>query len=164
MSRITKQISENLAVKLTEKQALKIKNLKANLEDIFTEMYLKTIPIEVIDFHSKFPKYTETRQNIQCTGNGFQWQYLNFNKSIPSISNAFAPNEKDARILLKLLNEIEDKNSELSKLKREIEVLVFGLRTYAKVNSEFPEAAPFLPNSVPSDLMVNISDLRKKLK
>lgn len=164
MSRITKQIAENVAVKLTEKQSLKIKELQANLKDKFTEIYLKTIPKEVIDFHAKYPNFTETRQSVQCTGNGFQWQSLGFNGHVPSISNTFSPNEKDAKLLLKLLNEIDDKKSELSKLKHEIEVLVFGLRTYAKVNSEFPEATPFLPNSVSSALMVNISDLRKKLK
>ena len=164
MSRITKQISENVAVKLTEKKDLEIKRLNENLKDKFTEIYLKTIPKEVIDVHAKYPGFIKTRSSVQCTGNGFQWQNLSFSGYIPSTGNTFSPNEKDSKLLLKLLNEIDDKKSELSKLKREIEVLVFGLRTYSRVNIEFPEATPFLPNSASSSLVVNISDLRKKLK
>lgn len=164
MSRITKQIAENVAVKLTEKQALEIKELKVNLSDTFTSIYLNTIPKQVMELHLKYPEFIETRSSMQCQGNGFQWQSISLNRNLPAKNHVFSPEEKDAKLLLKLLNEIDDKKSELSKLKHEIEVLVFRLKTYAKVNSEFPEANPFLPNSVSSALMVNISDLRKKLK
>lgn len=164
MSRITKLIAENVAVKLTEKQALEIKELKTELSNKFTEIYLKTVPKEILDLHKKYPDFIETRSSFQMSGNGFQYQSLSLNSSFPAKNHCFSPNEVDAKMLLKLLNEIDKKKSELSKLKTEVEALVFGLRTYAKVNSEFPEATPFLPKTITSALMVNISDLRKKLK
>jgi len=164
MSRITKLIAENVAAKLTEKQDSEIKELKSELSNKFTDIYLKTIPKEVLDFHKKYPEFIETRSNMQISGNGFQYQSLSLNKSFPAKNHIFLPNEKDAKTLLSLVNEISDKKSEHSKLKQEIEVLLFGLRTYTKVNSEFPEATPFLPKTITSALMVNISDLREKLK
>lgn len=164
MSRITKQIAENVSVKLTEKQALEIKELNTELANKFTEIYLKTIPKEVLDIHKKYPEFIETRSSLQCQGNGFNWQSLYLNANFPAKNHCFSPNENDAKLLLSLINEINDKKSELLKLKQEVYALVFNFRTYAKVSSEFPEAIPFLPTITSTALMVNISDLRKKLK
>ena len=164
MSRITKQIAENVAIELTKKNALEIKELKADLDSKFTEIYLKTVPKEVLQLFEKYPDYLETRSSMQISGNGFQYQSLSLNKSFPSENHIFLPNEKDAKRLLSLVNEISDKKSEHSKLKQEVSALLFNLKTYNRVNSEFPEASPFLPKSVSTALMVNISDLREKLK
>lgn len=164
MSRITKLIAENVAVKLTEKQNTEIKELKAELSNKFTEIYLKIIPQEVFNVFKKHRNFFKERQSVQIAGNGFQWQSIEFNKSLPYTNSTFTPNENDAKLLLSLLDKIEDKKSELSKLKQEITALVFNLGTYAKVNSEFPEATPFLPIIKSTALMINISDLRKKLK
>lgn len=164
MSRITKQIAENVAIKLTEKQAKEIKDLQSELKDKFTEIYLKTIPKEVLDLFKKHPDFMETRSSMQLQGNGFNYQYIGLNASYPCKNHVFTPSPQDAKILLSQINDVYNKKSELSKLKLEIETLVFGLRTYAKVKSEFPEAAPFLPKATSTALMVNISDLRKKLK
>lgn len=164
MSRVTKQIAESVAIELTKKNALEIKELKADLDNKFTEIYLKTVPKEVLQLFEKYPDYVETRSSMQMSGNGFQYQSLSLNKSFPAKNHVFLPNEKDAKMLLLLVNEISDKKSEHSKLKQEVSALLFNLKTYNRVNSEFPEATPFLPKTVTSALMVNISDLREKLK
>jgi len=164
MSRITKQIAENVAAQLTRKKNTEISSLKKELENKFSEIYLKTVPKEVLQLFEKFPDYVKTRRGLQCTGNGFEWQTLDFNKELPAYKNCFSPDELDAKELLELANKIKDKKQELFKLKAEIENVVFNLRTFKRVEIEFPEAVPFLPTTVSTALMVNISDLRNKLK
>lgn len=164
MSRITKQIAEDVAVKLTKKQALEIEKLQKDMKQKFTEIYLKTIPKEIMDLFEKYPKYFEKRSSFQISGNGFQYQQLHTDKDYPSSQYSYSLKEKDASLMLGLMNTLDDKKNELYKLKKEVANLLFNLRTYAKVNSEFPEASPFLPKTVTTALMVNISDLREKLK
>lgn len=164
MSRITKQIAQEVAEKLTEKQVLEINKMESDIKDQFTEIYLKTVPKEILDLFEKHPKYFETRSNFQIHGNGFQFERLCINNKYPSKQYLFSMNEKDSEKMMILFNKLSDKKKELSKFKIEIEALIFGLRTYAKVNSEFPEASPFLPKTISNSLMVNISDLREKLK
>lgn len=164
MSRITKSIAENVATKLTDKQAREIKELKEGLILKFTEIYLNQLPEHVKSAFGDHPDYFKQRISVNLNGNGFNWDCFYFTQQLPCTGSTFEPSAKDASILVKISNNIEAMEKEFKQLKLEIETLVFGLRTYAKVKSEFPEAAPFLPETTSTALMVNISDLRKKLK
>jgi len=164
MSKITRQIAENISAELTKKKALEITQLKQNLIDKFTDIYIKSLPKEVIDLHKKYPEYVNARFRLQLSGNGFQYQYIDLLESLPSKNSIFLPSEKDAKTLHFLINEVDEKEAEYKNLQIEISSLLLGLKTYNRVNSEFPEATPFLPKSMSTALMVNISDLREKLK
>jgi len=161
---ITKTIATEVAEKLLSKQALEIKNLRSKLESTFDEIYLKTIPKEVVELFKKYPNYFRTRSGFQLSGNGFDWKSVTSSKELPCINGSFQPNEKDAVILQKSINEIDKKKLEYKKLHSEIETALFGLRTYKRVEENFPEAFIFLPNSISNKLIVNISDLRNKIK
>jgi len=161
---ITKAIATEVAGKLLSKQVLEIQTLRKELEYKFDEIYLKTIPKEVVELFKKYPNYFYTRRNFQLSGNGFNWKSVSTSKDLPSINGSFIPNATDAVILLDAINIIDTKKSEYHKLTSEIENALFSLRTYKRVQENFPEAFVFLPNSISNKLVVNISDLRNKIK
>jgi len=161
---ITKTIAAEVAEKLLSKQVLELQGLKEDLKQKLENIILSTIPKEIKDFYKKYPSYVETRQSFQLSGNGFEYQYLNTKNHIPSFKSSFQPNESDALLIKNSLNEIKDKEKECKKLFSEIEIALFGLRTYKRVEENFPEAFVFLPNSISNKLIINISDLRNKIK
>jgi len=161
---ITKAIATEVAAKLLKKQSLEIKSLKDELTVKFTEIYSKELPKEVLDLFSKHPDYFEARRQMQVTGNGFSYQYINLQFPMPSKRSCFSPNEKDAKILMTYLNKINDKKAGYNKLFSELEIALFGLRTYKRVEENFPEAFLLLPNKTTTAIALNISDLRQKIK
>lgn len=161
---ITKAIAVEVAEKLIQKQGLELKGLKEDLKQKLENIILGTIPKEIKDFYKKHPSYVETRQSFQLSGNGFEYQYLNTKNHIPAFKSSFQPNETDALLIKNSLNQIKDKEKEYKKLFSEIEVALFGLRTYKRVEENFPEAFLLLPNKITTSLAVNISDLRQKIK
>lgn len=160
---ITKTIATEVVEKLIQKQGLELKELKENLKAKFEEIVLNTIPKDIKDFYKKHPRYTNTRQSFQLSGNGFEYKYLNTKNEVPAVTNSFQPNETDAIILHGLLNEIDKKEKEYKKLFSELEIALFGLRTYKRVEENFPEAFLLLPNKITTSLAVNISELRNKI-
>lgn len=62
MSRITKVIAENVAIKLTEKQSAEIKELKEVLKIKFTEIYLNQLPDKVNSTFGNHPEYFKKKR------------------------------------------------------------------------------------------------------
>lgn len=165
MARITKEIASEVAKKLTSKKTEEIKTLENELETKLEGFILKKIPKEVLDLFKKHPNYFNTTYSFRLSGNGLNYEYLQTKNSIPYTgNNSFLPSIEEAELLLSLNNKINDLKQKKSELFREIENLLYNLRTYSKVNSEFPEATPYLPNLITNKLSVNISDVRDKLK
>ena len=163
MSRITKEIAASVAVKLVAKKAKLRDETNNALKKELTEMVKKTIPKEVFDFHLKFPNYIDTRSNLQLQGNGWNYEYLNLSESLPLRNNYFIPSKDQAKVLRSLYDEYKEHEKDTSNLRRKIENLLYSLRTYNRVNAEFPEATPFLPSIKETGLSINISDIRNEL-
>jgi len=163
MSTITKAIANEVALKLTEKKRANIKKLETTLSSVLHGMILKTIPKEVVELFEKHPKFFGTRSSFQLQGNGWNYKYLNSVKQIPTYNSSFSPNAKDSETLTKLDNEVKKERQDYEKLVSEIETALFGLRTYKRVQENFPEAFELLPNKINTSLSVNLSDIRQKL-
>lgn len=164
MSIITKVIASEVAIKLTAKKQKEINLLRTELREEFESIYLKTIPTEVLKCFEKFPNYFESRNEISVSGNGLNWQRLFFTRKLPVNSGTYLPNKVDAESLLKKENNIQDRNKEILKLRTEIEIALFSLRSYKRIIEQFPEAQPFLPEKISNALAINISDIQSKLK
>ena len=148
MSTITKVIASEVAKKLTENKSKNIEKLNVNLKTEFQKIYLKRLPKEVYETFEKFPSYFNARSYVQLTGNGFDWQSLSFLKPLPYSERSFVPNEQEAEKLLKMKNEVDKAKNEKDKLVSEIETALIGLRTYKRVQENFPEAFELLPNKI----------------
>jgi len=163
MSRITKEIAEQVAKKMTEDKENEIIKINKQLTNTVTDFVLKTIPEEVIEFNEKFKGYIDMRSNVRLIGNGWNYENLSLSKSIPLKKQDFIPNVKQSDILKKLKEEVSDKEKHLQQLRRKIGIALYSLRTYSKVAIEFPEAVPFLPKKQETSLAININDIRAEL-
>lgn len=167
MSRITKEIATTVATQLTTKKREVVKELGKKFRSELKRMYVEATPAEIKELAVKFPQYFERRNRISFGGtNGFGYESYSIEGNvIVAPSDAYFTNisSENAKILKKLDNEIQDKNKELKDLVKELEILLYSLRTYSKVAEQFPEAVPFLPFKTTSALAINIEDLRKKL-
>jgi len=167
MSRITKQIAEDVAIKLLAKKYSEIKTLKEELSDKVKAAYDKTIPEDVVELSIKYPSFFEFRSYVRINGNGWNWQNIDLSTRVISKTNnsaVFEPEVELANGLKKLHNKITDKETEVRNLRSETENTLYSLRTYAKVSEVFPEAVVFLPKHENTSLIVNVNELREKLK
>lgn len=167
MSRITKEIATQVATQLTTKKREALKELDAKFRSELKRMYVEDTPAEIKELAEKFPQYFEQRTRIGFGGtNGFGYEVYSIDGNvIAPVSGAYYTkiSPENSKILKKLDNEIQDKKKELKNLVKELEILLYSLRTYSKVAEQFPEAVPFLPFRTTSALAINIQDIRKKL-
>lgn len=165
MSRITKQLAEQVAIKLTEDKKANIKLLKDKLKTIATEHYLKTIPKEVKDFYKKHPKYTKQTSYVNLVGAGLEYNHTDIDNSPHNgNSNQVKVTNEEANIVVDVQRLIEDAQKEYRDLVSEIEIALLGLRTFKNVQEKFPEAYEFLPEiSYNTSLAINLKDVRCKI-
>jgi len=165
MSRITKEIASQVAKKLTAKKLEEITNLEKEIATKFEAIYLNRLSKEIKETFKKHKNYFYTRSQFQVSGSGFDYFYVNTLNEVPYNRNSsFVATKEDADVLLPLINNKKLLKGNYDKLIIEIEALLYGLRTYSKVISEFPEAEPFLPYNLSNKLMVNVSEIRNQLK
>lgn len=165
MSRITKEIAKEVAEKLTATKHDEWRKTKDSFINKLTEFYNDRIPLDVVLFGEKYPKYIRKSKSIRLYGNGFEYQYENLKEEVIELSGnkMFEPTKEQADILIKIQYEYGRLRSEYYDLKSEIETMLYSLRTYNRVLEQFSEAYPFLPNKITTALTVNIEDIRKKL-
>jgi hypothetical protein len=167
MSRITKEIATQVARDLTTKKREELKVLDTKFRSELKRMYVEDVPNEIKEISVKHRKYFDFRSRISLNGvNGFGYESYSIDgEVIVPTSGAYYTNisSDNAKILKKLENEFQDKKKELNELIKDLEILLYSLRTYSKVSEQFPEAIPFLPFRTTSALAINIQDLRNKL-
>jgi len=166
MSRITKEIAHQVALKLTSKKFEECLKLIEELAVETFKLYSNTVPKEIVELSKKFPDYFNFSEHLNVTGNGFSYDQIKISEKsvVKSCNKYFTPSPQDAKVLMAIKNKIDDARKSYKDLVFEIENLVYHLRTYAKVTEQFPEAVPFLPNkAITNALAINIDDIRKKL-
>lgn len=165
MSRITKDIANEVAKKLTQNKTDEIENLENELRLKVHDIVKKRIPDSIIKLFKIHPNYFIKKSYFQFVGNGMNHKGFYINNELPFIqNNVVEPSKLEADTILKLDNEITNLKTKRNTLRSEIRELLYSLRTYSKVISEFPEAEPFLPKTITNKLIVNISDIRNQLK
>jgi len=164
MSRITKEIASEVALKLISKKSDEIIKLDKEISEIFEVMVLSKLPRAVKETFKSNKVFFNRRKSFQISGNGFDYVYVNTTNEVPYNNSSFVATAEESKILLPMVNKKTELEVNYRKLYREIETLLYSLRTYSKVIAEFPEAEPFLPASISNKLMLNVSDIRKQLK
>lgn len=164
MSIITKTIAKAVATKLVEKQSQKVQDLKIELGNYFTNEYQNTLPRVVLEGFKNHPNFFNTCKSFSMTGHGFNWETITANKSLPCTSSSKTFDETVLRELRKKYDAVKDAKKLVETLIFEIETALLNLKTYSKINANFPEATPFLPIKTDTALMVNVDNIRNKLK
>ena len=163
MSRITKEIASEIAVKMTEKRVKEIASLRKVLQTTIYKYALSKIPKAVLLCSKKHPDYFDKNTYVQFCGNGFNYESFSFAPALPINNTRLIPDDKTAKDVLNQNKVIHAKDNELRSLRKEIEVSLYNLRTYKNVEKEFPEAFKLLPKNVCTSLVINIESIREKL-
>lgn len=166
MSRITKDIANYVASKLTEKKKVEIEKLEKTFKENAYNAYLMKIPKDVMEISKKYKNYFKLIDQYKIAGNGWNYEYIYMNASLPSCDGNYATiqlDEKTSQSLLKEHNNIKDLKRKKEQLQDEIFTALIRLGTFKKVENEFKEAYIHLPKSVSQALVVNIDKIREKL-
>ena len=165
--RITKADAESVASKMTEKKEKEIQNLSKKLSELAYKEAVIQIPVPVMKmFKEKTEWFTGTTE-ANISGPGLQNLYVKLKASVPQKNDNYrfhmTVDAKTANEFNKLVNDINDLRKELNKLHSDIQNALLSLGTYAKVQDQFKEAAPFLPFKQKSEIVVNLNDIRKRI-
>lgn len=165
---ISKQQSSVVAKSLTQKLADQINQKQTEISVIVSEIYLKSLPKEIINLYPTHKKYFQKSSKIRCEGNGLNNEFT-LKESVPSDSRwqvCILPSATEAEQILKISTEIEKLETKRNDLKNSIENTLNSLRTYNRIQKEFPEAFELLPDKEPSinTLAIPIEDIRTQLE
>ncbi len=164
MSRITKELSKEIAKRLAEPKKKIIDELKRDLKNFITEKYRKTLPEKVLNFPLK--EYLKESHSIHVTGKGLYRSYFAINK-LPCAENGhpyLSLSDEDSEYYQKTEQKIDKLKGSYNSLLIEIEAMVFSFRTFKKAKEMFPECEPFLPQENESFLpSINVDKIREAL-
>lgn len=162
MSRITIYNAEQIATKLTEKNEKSIKDVRDKMKELIIDYCVKSTPESIKLAFKSNPKYFDNvTANIHY---GHSW-FGCFDTTCPNEDyNVSINDDVIGNKLIKLKNKQDKLKSEKSKLWNEIKNALLSLRTYKKISEQLPEAAPFLETKENTSVMLNLSELRNKLK
>jgi len=169
MSRITKAITEEVAIKMTVKNAEEIEVLKKELNDKAIEFHIANTPKEILEMYAKYPSYFKRATQFRL-GSDFSYKYVESSVKLPYEGDSCFNNNyinftnKEETKLVKLHYKIIDAEKALKDLRQDIKIALYSMRTYAKVEKEFNEAFKFLPKKIITAVSVDLGSIRKKLK
>lgn len=167
MSRVTKDIAEEVALKMTAPIKIEVDKHKKELADAMLVVMQNRIPQVVKDAFEKHPEYFDTIERVYLQGNGFNGQEVRTSKRFISKSGNYSTtvqlNDAEHKIIWDLYRKYEEKEKEYKDLTKSIETTLYQLKTYNAVGKNFVEAVPFLPERISTALMVPIDDIREKL-
>jgi len=166
MSRITKDIANQVAKKLTDKRKIAVdKKYKEFQEDAF-EAYKKKIPKDVLEFYATHKTWVKEVSQYKLIGHGWNHEYVYMSGLLPSKDGNYINvplDEKTSKALLIKSDYVKEERQKIEVLKDEIITALLRLGTFKRVEAEFKEAYLLLPKTVSQALVVNIDKIREKL-
>lgn len=166
MSRINQKVANEVAKALSKKKYELYEKAQKEFEVFVTEAYIKQTPTSVIECHKKYPDWVMDTRTVVFSGHGHKWTSVNTTKDVVRNSSHYATLELNAKLggeLTKLVNKANSLQAEYKTLVRELEAALNGLRTYANIEKNIPEAKKYLPPVVKHELAINFPALRKQI-
>lgn len=126
MNRISKDLADEIAIKLTSKKLEAIKKIDFEIGEIAYTQALKSIPRQVLECYEKHKKYFHTNSSVTLTGQGLNREQANFNKKeVPGDGSWTLVKEVDAKTAAQLVK-LFDKKKQLKK--RDVTITVRNQR------------------------------------
>lgn len=165
--RISKELASKVAKAMMSEKRKKQDDLFAQFKDKLKQAYIITIPQLVLDTFKKHPDYFHTTRVICIDTNGFNNFHVNIDTPILNNSGNYYtfyhPSPSASSSLMKLKNSISSLRDKNDKLELELKETIIALRTFARIQELLPEAVPFLPKSQSTEIIVDLTQLRKKI-
>lgn len=171
MSRISKDLANTIADKLTIKLDKKISATNKELSEYASEIYFKRIPKKILEFNKEFPSFISKSRRIQVFGNGFNGEKFEFVSPLPcrvADDSYFGIrindlNKVESKKLKDLDNKCDNLREQKQQLKNSIYNALLQLVTYKRIIEQFPEAAPYLERKDAYAVAIPVEDIRKQL-
>lgn len=169
MSRITKQIAEDVSKAMTVEKVKEVELLKARFKAAVTRVALKRVPnvVQGLFVETELKPYFNTRNYFALKDQGFHLTGVYADQDIPwhGGSNVLELSQEEGTFLWNFEKEYKTADLKVQELREEIEVTLYHtLRTYKKVQDHFPEAFEHLPKlSGVTALSINLDALRQKI-
>jgi len=167
MSRITKEIAENVTKELLAKKVEKKHELLKEIGEITRQELILSVPPKVMElFNQKEEKiFFKTESNIYLTDFSKLGVYFSpIPKSDGNYYYKFTNEEtrKKVDVLYKKYIALE---KQIEQLKEEIKHSLLALKTFKRIEEQFPEAFKFLPKDNSAFLpALNIRKIQDSLK
>jgi hypothetical protein len=165
---ISQEKAAVIATILCQKQKEYRDLLEKNFKSAVYDAYQKQTPQQVKNVAKNFPDWVKFAKSVHLDGHGFNRETFNVEKSVISnsgnyycilnLTSTFAPSLK------KKHNEWLKACEDYKKLLVEVKNALLALKTYARITEKFPEAAKHLPKTTVNALVINVDDVRNKLK
>lgn len=167
MSRISKDLAHQIAIKLTEKSRLAAEVLNKEYREIATAMYEDQTPKDIKDCFKKHADWFYTLSYVRFDGHGFRWE------NVTTVRPVICNNGSDAKLELNVKtsstlsaakHKWEKAVENHKQLQLETETALINLGTHARIKENFPLAAPMLPPPMSNALVCNFDSLTKRLQ
>lgn len=165
MARISQQAAQDAAKKITEKISAEIAELDLAIRKAASEAYSNRIPKEVKECYAKYPAHFHASSTVRLEGNGFNRNHIVLDKEYPSNDYYFTPTKEESKEIATLINKKGKLQEHLATTRKEIEATILSLCTHKRVETEFPEAFPYISGAPSTTTMiVAIKPIRDKVK
>lgn len=170
MSRITKQIAEEVAKAMTAEKAKNVTDLKDRFKQSVEEIALLRVPETVTKLFkdSSLRAYISQSDYVYLHSHGFNFRGVRLKNPVPvnKGQNSLELTALEGKFLWNLEKEYKKAEEGLEELTQEIYfTLLHTLKTYKKVQDHFPEAFEHLPKvGTPTSLAINLDALRHKIQ
>lgn len=165
--RITKTIAEWVAKQLTQPKRLEQWAIRNKRSELVRAYYLNQLPDDILKLYNTYPNYFKKTTSTRIDAPGLSGNYNSYSlgTALPEKhGSCLVISAKDAEPIIEFDNIDVSMGKEIETLQANIESALLSLRTYNKVQKEFPEAFKLLPpSSVNTGLAINIKDIRCKL-
>jgi hypothetical protein len=161
--KITKTIANEIAIKMCENINTQIEECENVKRELVKKAVWEKIPENVKKLWETNSEYIKSEKYIQVFVMG-EYNAVSLKESIPFNKNTrHLLNEKDSNNFVLLNQKIETLSDLKRKTINEIEKTLVTLGTYKRINDSFPEAIPFLPKIVNSEMIIDIFTIRNKV-
>lgn len=148
--------AEKIAAPLREK----IVDYKKKMSSDILSEYRAETPKEVLACFKKHPSFFHTESSVYIGRFNGNYMYANFGVATPILHNFLTDERK--RAFSKHINALEALQEEYDSTVLKIKNTILALGTMKRVQSEFPEAAPYIDMPKPNmAVAINITPVRK---
>jgi hypothetical protein len=163
--RITKEMANSVTRNLLRAKYEEIQEYTNKVKDFATSIYLNQIPSGVMKLWNSNPQYMQSTYSVRLVGNGFNYEYQSI-ENLPTIKACpeLKYSVEEGETLLAMRAKLSDLEKATKELFKEVEQTLISLGTYKRVTENFPEAVPFLPKIKNSEIIIDLTTLRNKIK
>jgi len=166
---ITKELAGKIATEITNPIKVEMEKIDTEISEIVCSDYLKSVPDEVLKVSKKHYQYfNDNNSQFLYTGTGLGNCGTYIAGDIPrdergTYRDYFKVSDSSAKRIVKLLNNKKNLREKLDRMIEQTKSILLSLRTYKKIQTEFPEAAKYLPEKTTTTLAIPIENLRKEI-